>query len=303
VYSSCCGHAILRSASTSQPDTGIRFLAGLAQDVQHFAQHVLDVAHDGHIHLHALGNGRRVHVDVDDLLRLRQEVRRHTDHAVVKTRTDGNQHITVLHRHIGFVGTVHAQHAEELRIGTRIGTQAHQGVGTRQAQRLHQLGDFGCGIALHGTATDIDVGTLGFQQKVDGLLDLSRMAAGGRHIGTDVHVFRVVEFGTLLGDILGNIHHHGAGTAALGNVKGFLDGGCQVVDVLDQEVVLHARAGDAHHVHFLEGIQTDGRGGHLAGNHHHRNGVHIGRGNAGHGIGGTGPEVTSATPTLSLERE
>ena len=41
------------------------------------------------------------------------------DHAVIKARTNRNQHITVLHCHVGLVCTVHPQHTQELRARTR----------------------------------------------------------------------------------------------------------------------------------------------------------------------------------------
>ena len=44
----------------------------------------------------------------------RGEVLRVADHAVVEARADGEQHVAVLHRHVRFVGAVHAEHAEEL---------------------------------------------------------------------------------------------------------------------------------------------------------------------------------------------
>ena len=48
-----------------------------------------------------------------------REMRRIADHAVVEARADRQQHVAVLHRHVGFVGAVHAQHAEELPVGGR----------------------------------------------------------------------------------------------------------------------------------------------------------------------------------------
>ena len=36
-----------------------------------------------------------------------------TDHTIIETRTDGDQHIAMLHGHVGFVGAVHAQHAHK----------------------------------------------------------------------------------------------------------------------------------------------------------------------------------------------
>ena len=63
-----------------------------------------------------------------------------TGHPVIETRANGNQHITVMHGHIGFIGTVHAQHADILPVSGRIASQTHQGVGDREVQ---QPGHFG----------------------------------------------------------------------------------------------------------------------------------------------------------------
>ena len=52
--------------------------------------------------------------------------------------------------------------------------------------------------------------------------------------------------------------------------------------------MLDARAGDTHRIDFLERIGTDHRGRHLPGQDHHRDGIHVGRGDTGHGIGRTG---------------
>ena len=58
-----------------------------------------------------------------------------------------------------------------------------------------------------------------------------------------------------------------------------------VAHILDQEIVLDDGARDAHCVALLEGVLADGRRGHLAGDDHHRDRVHVGRGDAGDGIG------------------
>jgi hypothetical protein len=94
-----------------------------------------------------------------------------------------------------------------------------------------------------------------------------------------------------------------AGTAGAGDEEGFLDGLRQVLDVLDEEVVLDHRTGDADRVAFLERILTDGVARHLAGDHHHRDGIHVGGGMPVTALVTPGPDVTSATPTLFDERE
>ncbi|MNN13169.1 hypothetical protein D3C81_1261930 [compost metagenome] len=55
--------------------------------------------------------------------------------------------------------------------------------------------------------------------------------------------------------------------------------------MLDDEAVLHDRPGNADHVGFLEGIGAHHGARHLAGQHHHGDRIHVGRGNAGNRIG------------------
>ena len=54
---------------------------------------------------------------MDDLAFNRGEVLGVADHTVVEARAHGQQHIAVLHGHVGFKGAVHAQHAQEARVG------------------------------------------------------------------------------------------------------------------------------------------------------------------------------------------
>ena len=54
--------------------------------------------------------------------------------------------------------------------------------------------------------------------------------------------------------------------------------------MLDHEAVFHDRPGNTDHVGFLECIGTHHGAGHLAGNDHHRDGVHIRSRDAGNGI-------------------
>src|SRR4026207_258064 len=47
-------------------------------------------------------------------------------------------HVAVLHRQVGLVRTMHPEHAEELRVRRGIRAEAHQRVGAREAEQLHQ---------------------------------------------------------------------------------------------------------------------------------------------------------------------
>jgi hypothetical protein len=77
----------------------------------------------------------------------------------------------------------------------------------------------------------------------------------------------------------------GPWTATVGNVESLLDRYGQLVHVIDQEVVLDAGPGDTDGIAFLESVLPDVVVRHLSRDDHHRNRIHIGGGNAGHGIG------------------
>jgi hypothetical protein len=81
-------------------------------------------------------------------------------------------------------------------------------------------------------------------------------------------------------------------------VEGLLDRHSQILDVLDQEIVLYTGTSNADGVTFLEGILPDVMRRHLTGDAHHRNRIHVGRGDAGHGIGHarTGGHQRNADP-------
>ncbi|MND73429.1 hypothetical protein D3C80_650030 [compost metagenome] len=193
----------------------------------------------------------------------------------------------MVHRQVGGVAAVHAQHADELAVGTREGAEAHQGVGDRQVEHLRQLGELlGCATHDHATAGVHDR-ALGGQQHLGSLADLAGVAADRRAVGTQLDLFRVAVFELLgrVAHVLRNVDHHRAGTAGLGDVEGLLDHLGDFRGMLDDEAVLHDRAGDTDHVGFLEGVGTDHVARHLAGQDHHRNGVHVGGGDAGDGVG------------------
>ena len=61
-------------------------------------------------------------------------------HAVVEAGADRDHQVAVVHREVGLVGAVHAEHADELRVRGRIGAEAHEGQRDREAGRAHQLG-------------------------------------------------------------------------------------------------------------------------------------------------------------------
>ncbi|MNX23934.1 hypothetical protein D3C86_539470 [compost metagenome] len=67
----------------------------------------------------------------------------------------------MVHRQVGGVTAVHAEHADELTISPRETTQAHQGVGHWQVEHFRQFGQR-CGtVAENYAATGVHDRTLG----------------------------------------------------------------------------------------------------------------------------------------------
>ncbi len=79
-------------------------------------------------------------IDIDvDLLRARREGVEPAGDAVVEARADVDHHVAIMHRHVGFVGAVHAEHAEPVLARRRIGAKAHQRRGDRDVGHRHEL--------------------------------------------------------------------------------------------------------------------------------------------------------------------
>ena len=102
---------------------------------------------------------------MDDLAFDLGEIRRVADHPVIEARPDREQHVAVMHRHVRFVGAVHAEHADELRIGRREAAQPHQRVGARKPEQAHELRELRRGLGQDDPATGVDHRPLGLEQE------------------------------------------------------------------------------------------------------------------------------------------
>ena len=265
----------------------VRTLLVLLEQARHVGQHAAHRADDRNVHPHILGDGRGVHVQVNDggvgaeLLDLAGD-------AVIEAGADGEEDIRLVHRHVGFVGAVHAEHAQEPRVRHGEGPQPHEGAGDGETRLLDQVAQGLGGLAQDDAAAGVEHRPLGLEQDVHSLLDLPRVPLQRRAVGAHLDVLGVVvgDLDLGVGDILGDIHEHRPRPARRRNVKGLADGQRQVMHILDQVVVLDPGAGDADRVHLLEGVTADHGGRHLPGQDHHGDGVHEGGGDAGDGIGG-----------------
>ncbi len=183
---------------------------------------------------------------------------------------------------------MHAEHAEELRIARGHRAQAHQRVRDREAEQVRELAQFGVRIAQHHAAAGVDVGPLRAQQQLHRLANLPAVALAHRVVRAHLDALGVVERRRLQRHVLRDVDDDRAGAASAGDVEGLLHRHRQLAHVLHEEVVLDDRARDADGVAFLEGIEPDRRRGNLPGDDHHRDGVHVGGGDAGHRIGDAG---------------
>ena len=180
---------------------------------------------------------------------------------------------------------MHAGHADEFTVAGRVSTQAHQRVGAGIAQHIHQRAQLLRGIAQQHAAAGVDAGPFGRQQQLQRLADLARVAFAHRVVRAHFDALRIASVGRLVeGNVLRDIDHDRAGAAGTGNMKSLLHGFSHVAHVLDQEIVLDDGARDADGVTFLEGIHANRRGRHLSADDHHRDAVHVGGGDAGHGV-------------------
>ncbi len=246
-------------------------LAAFFQQLNQINQHVFDVANNGHIHFHALGNGRRVDINVNDFAWNGGKIFGITDHAIVKTGANGDQYVAILHGQVGLIGAVHAGHTYKLFVAGLECAQTHQGIGCWRTNPLYQTSQFSRGITQNNTTAGIDHGALGFQNHLHGFFDLPLVTLDHRVVRAHFDWLGVIKRGFVNGDVFGDINQHRAWTACAGNVKRFFHDTCQVFHILYKEVVLDAGACNTHGIAFLECILTDRVRGHLTRQNHHGN--------------------------------
>ena len=233
------------------------------------------VALDGHVDRHVLVDAGGVDVHVD-LLRGRREGVEPTGHPVIEARAHVQHHVAVVHRHVGFVRPVHPEHAEEVRLAGRHGAEAHQRRGDREPGFANEPRERAARgrPGIHHAAPGVDDRPFGPEEEIE-----RRPYLGGRRLLPGPIAFDgvargrdVSEFGVL--DVLGKIDDDGARSPLGGDRVGLGQHRHELTDVLDQVVVLGARARDADGVRLLEGVVADQVRGDLAGQAEHRDTVH-----------------------------
>ena len=234
----------------------------------------------------------RASVDVDvDLFGIGRESVEAAGDAVVEARADCDDQVGAVHRHVRFIGAVHAEHAEPLVIVRRESTEPHQRRGDWRAGERDQLAQrrAGVGAGVDHPAAGVEDRALGGGDHRGGLGD-----RGGVGIDLRAIAFMVDPVGDRIGagrdlDILRNVDHDRAGTAMGRDIKGLVQDRAEAVGVHHQIIMLGAVARDADGVAFLERVGADQRRRNLPGQHDHRDRVEQRVGDAGDGIGRAGP--------------
>ena len=186
---------------------------------------------------------------------------------------------------------MHAQHPDKLLIRSRVGPQPHQGVGNRHAGHPGELDQQlrGFGACVDDPAPGVDDRTLGLRQRLNGLLNLSKIALEPRLVGRTADLrLLLVDVSFVHQHVFGQVDDNRAGTAGRRDQKGLVNNAGDVFNLLHQIVVLGTGAGDAGGIGFLEGILPDQMGRHLPGQTDDRDGVHERVGQARHGVCRTG---------------
>ena len=230
-----------------------------------------------------------VNVDVD-LFGIGRESVEAAGDAVVEARADCDDQVGAVHRHIGFIGAVHAEHAEPFVVVGGEGAEPHQGRGDRRAGERDELAQrrAGIGTGVDHAAAGVEDRTLGSGNHRDGL---------GNRVGVGIDLraiaFMVDPVGDRIGagrdlDVFRDVDDHRAGAAMGRDIKGLVQDRAEPVGVHHQIIMLGAVAGDADGVAFLERVGADQRRRHLPGEHDHRNGIEQSVGDPGDRVGRAG---------------
>ena len=258
------------------PSLGVR--RGELQDGRELvqaAEGLLHIGGDGQLDALVLVVLGCVDVDVDDL-RVGREVARVSRDAVIEAGADAQQQVALVDRPVAVGGAVHAEpvHRERVRLGEAA--HAHERGGDRYIHLFRERLQLAMRAGGDDAAARVKDGALRLGYEAEHLLELVvRGVEGG--VGVSA-----AEFGgrgkhrleLRLLHVLRDVDDDGARPAAAGEVKGLLEDARQIVRAHREVGVLHDRQRHAVEISLLESHLADVLRVHLAGDRHHRDGVH-----------------------------
>ena len=134
----------------------IQRLLGLLvfEQLQHLFQHQAGVANDRHVGRHRLGYRSRIDIDMQ-YRRVRTVPGQIICRTIVEAHANGENHVGIVHGHVGFISAMHAQHPQRLLVRCRKGAEPHQRRRHRQLQLLNQCIQLRFTLGVNRPAADI----------------------------------------------------------------------------------------------------------------------------------------------------
>ena len=221
-------------------------------------------------------------------LSLRRKLMEFSRNTVIKTGSDGKQKVTVAHRHIGSVSSVHAQIPHKERMICGNGSPAHD---SRHHRHFHLFHNFRKNLICPcdaQTASCQKQWPLRLLEHFQCLLKLSNMDTGIGLVSTDIHSLWILCASQLTHHILGKIYQNRPRPSRTGDIKSFFDDPSQIFSFSHCNSIFCDTSGDSHDIHFLKCVIANQVSGHLAGETYDGNTVVIGSGKASHHIGRSG---------------
>ena len=152
-------------------------------------EHGSHIAHDRHVGLTVLADFSRVDVNVNHAGGRCEGVEL-AGHAVVETCTDGHKQVSALHGAGCGNRTVHAQHAEVLRVGVGNDAACGQGRDHGSAGQVGQSLDLCAGVGAGGAATHIQHRAVRLREQLRRVGQHMAVRLGGGVVAGQNHALR-----------------------------------------------------------------------------------------------------------------
>jgi hypothetical protein len=167
--------------------------------------------------------------------------------------------------------------------------EAHERVRARESEQAHETRELRRRVVEHDAAARVDHRALRVEQQLHAFLICPACPLVTGLYERIETLFGYANSVDACVTSFGNVDEHGTGTSRRGEIERLLHRDREVLHVLDEEVVLHARTRDAHRVALLECVLADRVRGHLPRDDDHRDRIHVRRRDAGHGVGDARP--------------
>ena len=247
-------------------------------------EYLLHIAHHGNGGVYIFADLRRVHINMDGL-HSPSDLRGLEDGAVCHPCAHQNQQIGMRQGSVCGRGTEGADHAHIQRMIGGHNAKPHHGADNGNLGLFRKFQRFLLGACTDDAAAQTEHRLFRLTDCLRRPMHLLDVALYRGLVAPNVHGLGIHRLELRLLHIDGNINEHGTRTSGGGNVERLLHHSGDALNVLYQIAMFNEGSHSAGDVHLLENIPSQQIALHLTGNGNHRNGVHIGGGNAGDKVG------------------